>query len=287
MIKKNKIKSFKVTAIILTFNEELHIKRCLKSLRKITNDIIVIDSYSSDKTVKIAKKYKAKVFQNKFINQAKQMNWALKNTYLKNRWILRLDADEILASNFNSNIMETIENNKNISGIIVQRKIKFLNKIINYGLTSPHETLRIWKNKKGKYQNVSMDEQVIVNGEVILSKATIIDHNLNNILWWIFKHNKYAIRETESYFRDKKKFSNKMKISKDVTKLKQNKKYRIYYRFPIFIRAFLLFLYSYIFRLGFLTGVRGFIFYFLQTFCYRFLVDFYIFINFIIKIIKK
>ena len=137
--------------------------------------------------------------------------------------------------------------------------------------------MRIWKNKTGRYQNISVDEQVEVKGKTILSKAVIIDHNLNNFWWWLEKHKDYATREAESYLAFKKKNNNYKTSSNDVTKVKQNKKFKIYYKFPIFIRPVILFLYSFIYKLGFLSGVKGLVFYLFQTLWYRMLVDIYIF----------
>ena len=258
-------KKLDITVIILTYNEQLHLGRCIKSVKKFVKQVIVIDSYSNDKTLEICKKYKVRIYKNKFINQAKQMNWALKNVNIKSKWIFRIDADEITDKNFFYKIKDIIINKGNISGIIIKRKIIFLNKLINYGLTSPHKTLRIWKNKTGRYQNISVDEQVEVKGKTILSKAVIIDHNLNNFWWWLEKHKDYATREAESYLAFKKKNNNYKTSSNDVTKVKQNKKFKIYYKFPIFIRPVILFLYSFIYKLGFLSGVKGLVFYLFQT----------------------
>tara|TARA_B110000858_G_C17765641_1_gene456915 strand:+ start:598 stop:1431 length:834 start_codon:yes stop_codon:yes gene_type:complete len=266
-------KKLDITVIILTYNEQLHLGRCIKSVKKFVKQVIVIDSHSNDKTLEICKKYKVRIYKNKFINQAIQMNWALKNVNIQSKWIFRIDADEITDKFFFYKIKDIIINNRNISGIIIKRKIKFLNKLINYGLTSPHKTLRIWKNKKGKYQNISVDEQVEVKGKIVLCEAIIVDHNLNSFSWWLNKHRNYALREAESYFLYKKNFNNKRTHNQDYSKIRQIKKHKVYYRLPIFIRAIILFLYSYIFKLGFLSGVRGLIFYFFQTLWYRMLVD--------------
>ena len=280
---KNPYRNNKISAIILTYNEEIHIDRCIKALKGFVKEIIVIDSNSNDNTIKICKHNKIRIYNNKFINQAKQMNWALKNVNIKSKWIFRIDADEIVEKNFFKKINGIIESKIDISGIIIERKIKFLNKIINYGLTSPHKTLRIWKNGTGKYQNINVDEQVAVIGKTVISKAIIIDHNLKNFSWWLKKHKDYAFREAESYFINKKKYNYKIITSNDTSKINQNKKFIIYYKLPIFIRPILLFIYSYFVRLGFLSGVRGLIFYFFQTLLYRMIVDIFIFKKYFFK----
>ena len=75
--------------------------------------------------------------------------------------------------------------------------------MINYGLTSPHKTLRVWKKGKGIYPILDVDEQVKVNGKVLISDAVIIDHNLKSYKWWIGKHKNYSQREAISYLKEK------------------------------------------------------------------------------------
>ena len=86
----------KISVIILTYNEELNLESCLRSVEGLTDEIFIVDSYSTDKTLEIANKYGTKIFQRPFKNQAEQFNWALDNLEIKNEWILRLDADEYL-----------------------------------------------------------------------------------------------------------------------------------------------------------------------------------------------
>ena len=260
-----------LSAIILTFNEELHIARCINSIKDIVDEIIVIDSYSTDNTLKICEELNVRVYQNKFISYGKQVNWVLKNVDIKSKWIFRVDADEYVQKNSLIEITDIISNKQNISGIIIQRKIKFLNKIINYGLTSPHYTLRIWKYGSGMYPDIdTVDDQVEVEGNIYLSKAIIIDHNLESFTSWLTKQKNYAVREAYSY--DKEKVNNKL-LDKDLSKINKSNKYRIYYKLPIFIRPFILFIYSYFFKLGFLSGWQGLVFNFFQILLFRFLVD--------------
>ena len=85
-----------ITAVVLTYNEEKHIERCILSMNKFVNRIINIDSLSTDNTLNIIKKYNIETLQNKFVNQSKQLNRGLNNSNIKTEWILRIDADEIL-----------------------------------------------------------------------------------------------------------------------------------------------------------------------------------------------
>ena len=106
-----------LTVVILTLNEEKHLARCIESLGGIEHSVLVVDSYSSDDTHKIAKDYGASVICHEFINQAQQFNWALKQLDDKTEWILRLDADEYLTLELRQEIQNTLLNiEPNING---------------------------------------------------------------------------------------------------------------------------------------------------------------------------
>ncbi len=280
MLKKNKENnSLDITAIILTYNEEKHIKRCILSIKKLVKKIIIIDSFSTDKTIEIAKKFKVNVYKHKFINQAKQINWALRKIKFQTSWILRIDADEYLTKELSKEVTTHINTlNSNYDGISFNRVIKFLNKEIHYGGTSPHKTLRIWKNRKGRCENVWMDEQIIVKGKVFHLNQNLIDENLNDLKWWKLKHRNYAKREAISFLHNKKN-KNKSKFKKKLKNVRKRKylKEKIYYKLPIFLRPLLFFLYSMIFKLGIITGWQGLVFYYYQTLWFRLLVDINIF----------
>ena len=264
-----------VTAIVLTYNEEKHIERCILSINKFVKRIIIIDSFSTDNTLKIVKKYNIETLQNKFVNQSKQLNWGLNNSNIKTEWILRIDADEILTKSLIKKVSENLKDySPNISGITVNRKLIFFGKKIDFGGFFPHKTLRVWKNGKGKCEDAWVDEHVITDGKVIHINEDIIDENLNNLNWWINKHKSYAIREAINFLLTKKNLEdNDLKINNLGQFSKKKLKFEIYYKLPVFLRPLLLFLYSYFFRLGLLNGWQGLVFHSLQGFWFRFLVD--------------
>ena len=280
MIRNNSnINTEDISAIILTYNEEKHIKRCILSIRKFVKKIIIIDSYSNDKTIQIAKKYKAKIYKHKFVNQSKQINWGIKNIKFTTKWLLRIDADEYLTKPLKDKVIIKLRSNdSNYSGISFNRKIKFINKEINFGITSPHKTLRIWKKNKGRCLDHWMDEQIIVNGDVIHINETLIDHNLNSFNWWKKKHINYAKREAINFFLMSNVFNIKNENKKNLKKINSQykskyNKTKIYYKIPIFIRPIFLFMYSYVLKLGFLNSWQGLIFNLYQVLWFRFLVD--------------
>ena len=93
-----------ISVIILTYNEEIHIERLLKNIGDWADEVFIVDSYSVDRTLEIAKKYGAAIIQHPFENQAQQFNWALENLDIKSEWILRLDADEYLTQELKNEI---------------------------------------------------------------------------------------------------------------------------------------------------------------------------------------
>ena len=261
-----------LTVIVLTYNEELHIRRCLENIKQYASKIYVIDSFSTDKTVDICKELGAIVLQNKWPgNQAEQFNWALDNINIATEWILRLDADEYLLPELIDEFKEKLPNiDKNITGISLKRRHIFLGKWVKRG-TYPVIILRMFRNGKGRCEQRLMDEHLILSdGDTITFENDFVDHNLNPLVWWIEKHNNYAIREAVELL-DLELNLSKKNSSKHTSKKEQNKK--LYIKIPIFFRAFLYFCIRYFIKGGFLEGEEGFLWHFLQGLWYRTLVD--------------
>lgn len=269
-----------ITLIILTFNEEKQIERCITSAREICSDIFIIDSYSTDYTKNVSEKLGAKVYQHKWMNNhAKQFNWGLENLPIKTEWVLRLDADEYLTPELVSEIDQMIHTlNKDITGVVLKRRVYFMNRWIKHGGYYPTYLLRLWRFGSGKFEERWMDEHVkLEHGRTITFKNDFVDDNLNNLTWWTNKHNNYATREAVDLLNNKYKFLTSDLISPELSqqqdKRKRWLKENFYTSIPLFLRPFLYFIYRYIFRLGFLDGKAGLIWHFLQGFWYRFLVD--------------
>ena len=242
-----------ITAIILTYNEEKHIERCILFIKNLVKRIVIIDSFSSDNTLNIAKKYNTDVFQNKFVNHAKQINWGLENANISTKWILRIDADEVLTEKLAKKIRGNLKNlHTNVAGVSINRKLTFFGKNINLGGVYPQKPLRIWKNGSGKCNDSWVDEHIEVEGDIVHFDGDIIDNNLNNIVWWTEKHNTYSTKEAINFILHKQKIK-KENFSKTNRETRLNKfgKFKIYYKLPSGIRPFLLFIYRYFFSARF------------------------------------
>lgn len=268
----------KITAIILTYNEEPHLARCISSIQKLTNNIVVVDCHSTDSTLEIARSYGARVIENNWLNHATQFNWALTQLDAQTEWVLRVDADEILTSELANEINEKLDNiEPAINGIYCNRRMTFQGKLIRYGGVFPVKVLRLFRYGYGQCENRWMDEHIKISGLSEDLKGEIIDDNLRSLTWWSDKHNKYASREALDLLNLEYKFMPHDSIAslgdRKQANVKRWLKEKIYARLPGGIRAFVYFSYRYFLRFGFLDGQAGTAFHFLQGFWYRYLVD--------------
>ena len=269
-----------ISTIILTYNEEQHIERCIKNAQKFSDTIYLVDSFSSDRTVEIAESLGAKVYQNKWENNyAKQFNWGLEHLPITTEWVFRLDADEYLTNDLILEINNKVPLLKpNISGVVFERKMFFLNKLMTKGMLQMN-MLRLFKFQHGFCEERWMDEHIILTeGESTLFDGYFVDHNLNPLGWWVQKHNNYSIREAVdlldlelNLLKPKSKQAEQYALSADAQS-KRNKKKK-YANMPLFWRSFIYFVYRYFFKFGFTQGKEGFLWHFLQGWWYRTLVD--------------
>lgn len=270
---------YDITAIILTFNESLHIKRCLESVQGFCKDIIVVDSFSTDDTQNIVESMGVRFYQNSWINHAHQFNWALDNIEITTEWIIRIDADEYVENSLKTEISEVLSNvPESVNGFSFRRKYFFLGQWIRFGAMYPVEVMRMWRVGTGYVEQRWMDEHVVLkSGDIVRLKGNIVDDNLNNVSWWVDKHNKYATLEMIELINLSYQFfpldNNIQKYGSSQAKIKRWIKQSVYARMPYFIRPTIYFMYRYFFKLGFLDGVKGFAFHFMQGYWYRSLVD--------------
>lgn len=266
-----------ISVIILTYNEEQHIERCINSIRSIASSIFVIDSYSTDKTVQLAKSMGAVVCQNKWPNShSRQVNWALDNCDIQTKWVMRLDADEVVTPELAEEIIIELKQETKVKGYILNRGHIFLGRKMRHGGNYPTRLLRIWEHGFGYCEDKLMDEHIVLTGdyEIKVLSHSFWDHNLNNITWWTEKHNSYSTKEAIMQLKNKYQLNNNESVnSNKQSQFKRFLKYKIYEKLPKSLRSFLYFIYRYIFRVGFLDGYQGLVWNFLQGFWYRFLVD--------------
>ena len=269
-----------LTTILLTFNEEVHIERCLCSLQPLSGKIFIVDSYSQDNTLEIARSLGAEVVQHPWKNYADQFQWAIDNCGATGGLLMRMDADEYLELDLQKELPTLLETlSPEVDGIYLKRKVFFQGKWIRRGGFYPHILLRIWRAGKGRIEQRWMDEHIVLSpgAKTVMAKGHLVDENLKGITFWIDKHNRYASREAVDALNLRYDLlppdDALTRLDDPQAKKKRILKDKIYSRLPLGIRAGVYFLYRYIFRLGFLDGSRGFLWHFMQGFWYRILVD--------------
>ncbi|MBP5703970.1 MAG: glycosyltransferase family 2 protein [Paludibacteraceae bacterium] len=275
-----------LTTIILTYNEELHIRRCLENVCPISKKVYVIDSPSTDSTVDICKEFpNVEVVVHKYPgNQAAQYNWAIDNIQIDTEWTLRIDADEYLLPE----LVKEIENKlpslpKEITGVEFKRRHIFMGKWVKHGIY-PVIMMRMCRTGCGRYADRIMDEHmVLTQGKSVVFENDFCDHSLINLSDYCRKHLDYAQREAavvldETYGLSKEDIVKGMSDLREDESLgksaeEKHKKKNKYNSLPLFWRSFAYFIFRYIFKGGFLDGKEGFVFAFIQGWWFRTMVD--------------
>lgn len=138
----------KISTVIITYNEEKHIARCLASVEEVSDEILIIDSHSSDRTVEIAKEFGAKVILHEFEGHIQQKNFAMGEAQYD--YVLSLDADEMLSIELIRSIV-AVKSNVQADAYQFNRLNNFCGKWIKHGLWYPDRKIRLWDRTKGKW----------------------------------------------------------------------------------------------------------------------------------------
>jgi glycosyltransferase involved in cell wall biosynthesis len=258
MNNQNGTASIKVSVMIFTLNEEIHLPHCLNSL-KWCDDIIIIDSFSIDRTEEIAIKAGVHFFQNQFEGFGKQRNWALENTKPKHDWVLVLDADERVPDALAHEMAEIAQDNpQGVGAYRIRRRFYMWGRWLKYSSLYPTWVVRFIHKERVRYINRGHAETQEVNGEIRELQNDLIDENLKGIDEWFERQNRYASKDAEYELEQE---SRPARISDLISKdplMQRAAMKRLAVRMPG--RPLWYFLYSYIIRKGFLDGREGFTF---------------------------
>ena len=268
-----------ITTIILTYNEELHIRRCLENVCPFSKKVIVVDSPSTDRTVEICKKFaNVEVVVHQYPgNQAEQFNWALDNLKIETEWVLRMDADEYCTQELIKEMQEKLPSMPNdVSACVLPLGRVFQGRLLKHGIVNGIYMIRLFRQGKARYELRMMDEHLkVLDGRTVTFENKFVDASLLTISQFIEKHNGYSTKEAiqlldAEYGLTDWKDSDNVYADEVVAKRAQKARYA---KMPLFWRAFAYFIYRYIFKLGFLDGKEGFCWDFFQGLWYRMLVD--------------
>ena len=257
-----------ITAIILTRNEETHLRDCIMSIKPIVRRVVVVDSYSEDKTTEIAESLGAEVYKHEFYNHSKQYKYAVNIAQVKTKWILKIDADERLTKD-SADELEMLCNyndNTDVSGIIIKFYQIFMGRVLKHGENCPWTKLSVYKTGLADIEDKNVDEHIrVFSGRVIKTKKCSIHDFYKGLNFYTAKSNWYSTREAMDYFSNNE--------YADSVNIKNWIKIHIYYRLPTFLRSWMYYIYILYFKLGILDGREGRIYAFLHAYWYRFLVD--------------
>lgn len=281
------IKKLDITTIILTYNEELHIRRCLENVCPFSKKVYVIDSPSTDRTVQIVQEVQeaqkaqggadVELIVHKYPgNQAAQYNWAIDNLKIETEWVLRIDADEYLLPELVNELQEKVPNlDHDVASVELKRRHIFMGKWVRHG-GYPTIMMRMHRNGKGRYDNRLMDEHmVLMEGKSVMMDNDFCDHSLVSISAYCQKHIGYASREAASVLDDLYELTPHTEDNMSWGEQAQMKHRRkgTYNKLPLFWRSFAYFIYRYFISGLILDGKQGFLFAFVQGWWYRTLVD--------------
>jgi glycosyltransferase involved in cell wall biosynthesis len=258
--------------ILLSFNSEDTLGATLVRARLVSDEIFVVDSGSSDSTLELAIHAGASVVEHPFEHYGAQRNWAIDNLPVTRPWQLHLDADEWM----DDRLVEAIgalPDDPPHSGYFLPRYVKFLGRVLRHGGMSPTWHLRLFRTGMGRCEERRYDQHFLVtSGATAKLSGAMIDDIRMPLSEWTARHNRWADNEVAELADEPAAGRIKPDARGNPIERKRFQRER-YNRAPLFLRPFLLFAYRYFFRLGFLDGTEGLIFWVLQTFWFRFLVD--------------
>jgi len=257
-----------VTVIITCFNEEPNIGTAIESVLW-ADKVFVVDSFSTDKTVEIAKEYapQVEVVQHEFICSAAQLNWALDNLPIKTEWVFILDSDEIVTPRLRDEILRTVANPKH-DAYTVRRLLRFLGKWIRFaGRSTP--VVRLFRKDKARYEMRNVNAHPVVNGSVGHLRSWLLHWDRKPLSAFLRRHNRFSSAEAEERYKvwyrgihdAEDAISGRAKVVRFI-------KNSVWPRLPPPLRWAAVFFWMYFVRFGFLDGLPG-LFFCLNKTCYE------------------
>ena len=192
-----------ISAVVITLNEEKRLEPALKSLEGVTSEIIIVDAYSSDETLEIAKKYTKKIFQRKWINFSDQKNFG--NSKASYSWILSLDADERLSPELRREIKDLKEGEPRCSGYSMPRQVFYLCKWIRHSGWYPDRKIRLFRKDKARWEGEFVHEKLVIEGEVEKLKGPIHHFTYRNIKDHLNRINSFSELGAKKLYAQKRK----------------------------------------------------------------------------------
>jgi glycosyltransferase involved in cell wall biosynthesis len=247
-----------ISILILTFNEEVNIARCLDSVSW-SDDVLVVDSFSTDRTLEIAKGKGARVLQNRFVNFAEQRNFGLAHGGFKYEWVLHLDADEVVSPELKEEMLAVVQRGER-KAYRLASKMMFQGRWLKHSGLYPWYQVRLGRHDRLKFVQVGHGQREnLPSEEVGTLKEPLIHYSFSKgISDWVERHNRYSTAEADHACTDSARgaidWSGAFAFADGARRRRALK--QLFASLPF--RPTLRFIYMYLLRLGFLDGRAGF-----------------------------
>lgn len=263
-----------VAVIILTYNEEANIAQALASAAGWARQVFVLDSFSTDRTLEIARRYPCEVVRHAFEDYARQRNFALTSLPIEAEWVFFLDADEWLSRELKNEISALILRRPPENGFYVKWRLIWMGRWIRRGYY-PTWILRLARCGKVRCEDRPVNEHLIVDGATGRLAHDFVHEDRKGVTDWIAKHNAYATREARELERRGTAGHADLpaRLLGSQAERKRWLRQRIWERMPPLVRPFAYFFYRYVLRGGFLDGRAAFVYHFLQALWFPLLID--------------
>jgi glycosyltransferase involved in cell wall biosynthesis len=221
-----------LTVIVPTYNEEGNIRECLESVRW-ADDIFVVDSFSQDRTLEIAREYTDHIVQHEYVNSATQKNWAIPQA--SGDWLMVLDADERVTPELRARIEAILADGTDLDGFYIRRMTVYFGRLIRHCGWHRDYLVRLWRNGKGRYEDLDVHADVIVDGTVGTIHEHILHYTYRSLADYMERFDRYTTWSANDLHRQGKRAS----------------------WVNLFLRPIWRFIRMYVLRHGFLDGKHG------------------------------
>lgn len=259
-----------ISILILTLNEEINIKDCIQSCSW-SDDVVVFDSFSTDKTIEIARECGARVYQRKFDDYASQRNAALHDVEYRNPWLFIPDADERMTPELRTEVEEAVRKADPATAMFrVRRKDIFMGRWLRRSSGYPTWFERLVQPNRVRVER-AINERYRADGGVGVLKHHLLHYPFSKgMAWWIERHNRYSSMEAKALIEEVESTHSLRKIFSPDPFSRRKALKQLGYRLPG--RPLIVFLYLYVFRLGLLDGRAGLIYCRLRS-IYEYMID--------------
>ena len=247
----------RVSVLVPTLDEEVNLPACLESVAW-ADEVFVLDSFSHDRTLEIARAHGAHVVQHAFESYSRQKNWALVNLPFRNDWVLIVDADERVTPHLRREI-ESAPSDGEVAGYYLNRRFIFLGTWIRHAGWYPSWNLRLFRHQLGRYDDREVHEHVVLQGRSGFLRNDLLHLDQRGLEAFVARHNRYSTLEAAARFKAEHDAPDRARLPLSLVASPIHRKRWVRERIWPWVPAkpLALFVYMYVLRRGFLDGRAG------------------------------